>query len=115
MKVIQVIDGALNATFSLFLATDEEFAAIFPAPGQDIELAEDFFARVGVPRALAVLEPIWERPVLKREAHGLHGSFYYDWDGRREHLPVSKREVDMPEPSLNPAQRVLFARRRDEA
>lgn len=30
MKNVQVIDGATNATFSLFQATDEEFAAIFP-------------------------------------------------------------------------------------
>jgi hypothetical protein len=41
MKNIQVIDGADNCTFSIFQATDEEFAAIFPQSGQDIQLSED--------------------------------------------------------------------------
>ena len=31
MKNIQIIDGALNATFSVFQATDDEFASIFPS------------------------------------------------------------------------------------
>lgn len=30
MKNIQIIDGAVNATFSVFQATAEEFDAIFP-------------------------------------------------------------------------------------
>ncbi|NGM52221.1 hypothetical protein G5B46_21645 [Caulobacter sp. 602-2] len=115
MKVIQIIDGADNATFSLFLATEEQFAVIFPEPGQDIELVEDLFDRVGAPKAREVLEPIWEQPVLKREAPGLHGTLYYGWADRRRHLPASKREVDTPERNLSPAQRDLFARRRGEA
>src|SRR5215470_12848108 len=40
LKNIQIIDRAVNATFSLFQATDEEFAAIFPGAGQDIELID---------------------------------------------------------------------------
>jgi len=40
MKNIQIIDGAGNATFSVFQATDQEFAEIFP-DGRDIELVED--------------------------------------------------------------------------
>ena len=58
MKNIQIIDGADNATFSIFQATDEEFAAIFPGDGQDIELSEDFHRRVGDERARAILTPI---------------------------------------------------------
>jgi hypothetical protein len=41
MKNIQVIDGALNCTFSFFQATDEEFLLLFPDPRQDIQYAED--------------------------------------------------------------------------
>jgi hypothetical protein len=41
MKNIQLIDGALNCTFSIFQATDEEFALLFPEPHQDIQYAED--------------------------------------------------------------------------
>jgi hypothetical protein len=38
MKNIQVIDGALNCTFSIFEATDEEFALLFPEPGRKSNL-----------------------------------------------------------------------------
>ena len=41
MKNIQIIDGALNCTYSLFQATDEEFALLFPEPRQDIQYAEE--------------------------------------------------------------------------
>lgn len=111
MKNVQIIDGADNATFSVFQATDEEFAEIFPH-GQDMELSEDFHERVGDERACAVLTPIWERPILKRDAHGIHGTLYYDWDRKRVHLPASKREVDWNERAINPAQRRLFAAHR---
>ncbi len=40
MKNVQIIDGAVNATFSVFQATEGEFATIFP-DGRDIELVED--------------------------------------------------------------------------
>jgi hypothetical protein len=46
MRNIQIIDGAVNATFSVFQATDEEFDAIFP-DGRDMELVEDLVDRLG--------------------------------------------------------------------
>ena len=45
MKNIQIIDGALNCTFSLFQATDEEFQLLFPGELQDIQYAEDLFSQ----------------------------------------------------------------------
>ena len=54
MKNIQIIDGAENATFSIFQATDAEFEAIF-TDGRDIELADDFFARLGEAKAREVV------------------------------------------------------------
>ena len=39
MKNIQVIDGALNCTFSIFQASDEEFTLLFPEAGQEIQYA----------------------------------------------------------------------------
>ena len=71
MKNIQIIDGAENATFSVFQATDEEFAAIFP-DGRDIELVEDLVERIGEEAAGSVLTPVWGRPILKRDAVGVH-------------------------------------------
>ena len=107
MKNVQIIDGADNATFSVFQATDEEFAVIFPN-GQDMELAEDFFARVGEELAGSILTPIWERPLLKRDAQGIHGTLFYDWEGNRQDIPATKREIDVDPLSVNFAQRRLF-------
>jgi hypothetical protein len=109
---IQVVDGADKATFSIFQATREEFFEIFPGPGQDMEIAEDFVQRVGEARATQILTPIWERPILKHDAKGIHGTLYYDYQQRRQYLPESKREVDVDELSINSAQRELFAANR---
>jgi hypothetical protein len=109
MKNVQIIDGASNATFSLFQATDDEFAAIFP-DGRDMELVEDLIERLGEGKAGEVLTPLWGRPVLKREALGLHGTLFYDNEHRT--IPVSKREVDWDDRTINPAQREQFLRHR---
>lgn len=111
MKNIQVIDGAVNATFSVFQATDEEFAAIFP-DGSDIDTIEDVIARLGEIEAARVVGPMWERPILKRDAQGIHGTLLYDADERREYLPQSRRELDWDERYINEAQRNLFRQHR---
>lgn len=107
MKNIQIIDGAENATFSLFQATDDEYAELF-VDGADMELIEDVIHRLGDDRAGEILMAVWERPVLKREANGLHGTLFYGWATRRHYLPATKREVDLDERSINEAQRRLF-------
>ena len=112
LKNIQIIDRANNATFSLFQVTEEEFAAIFPGDGQDMELIEDFTERVGEEQALRILLPAWERPILKRDAQGIHGTLYYEYADRKRYLPASKREVDWDDYCINSAQRRLFASKR---
>ncbi len=107
MRNIQIIDRAENATFSLFQATAEEFEVIFP-DGRDIEVVEDLIERVGEGAAGAVLSLIWQRPILKRDAQGIHGTLYYEWNDRRAYLPSTKREVDWQESALNEAQRRLY-------
>ena len=111
MKNIQIIDGAVNATFSVFQATDEEFDATFP-DGRDMELVEDLVDRLGEDMAGAVLTPLWDRPILKRDTLGIHGTLFYDNENRRGHIPSSKREVDWNSGSVNQAQRDLFAKHR---
>lgn len=111
MKNIQIIDGADNATFSVFQATDEEFKSIFPGE-QDMEFIEDYLARVKKQEAGAVLSALWERPILKRDAQGIHGTLYYQWSDRRAYHPATKREVDWEESAINEAQRRLFRSRR---
>jgi len=110
MKNVQIIDGASNATYSLFQATDDEFATIFP-DCRDMETIEDLHERLGNEDASRVLEGLWSRPIFKRDASGLHGTLFYDNDHRQ--LPASKREVDWDESSINQAQRELFARHRE--
>ncbi|GLH75252.1 hypothetical protein SSBR45G_01600 [Bradyrhizobium sp. SSBR45G] len=109
---IQVIDSADNATFSVFQATEDEFCQIFPPGDRDMEISEDFVQRVGEAHANLVLNAIWQRPVLKRDVHGIHGTLYFNYQSRRQHMPTSKREVDLNESSINAAQRMLFAKHR---
>ena len=111
MKNIQIIVGARNATFSIFQATDEAFEAIFP-DGRDMEVAEDLVARLGEDQAGAVLSPLWDRPVLKRDAQGIHGTLFYDYAERCDIFPATMREIDWDEGSINAAQRRLFASHR---
>jgi hypothetical protein len=103
MKNIQIIDRAQNCTFSIFQATEEEFRAIFVSPCQDIEFAEDLSER-----AVELLASIWERPIEKRNANGVHGTLFYDFASRRSLFPASKQEKDWDPRALNPAQRRLY-------
>lgn len=107
MKNVQVIDGASNATFSIFQATEEEYAIIFPDE-REMEIADDLIGRIGEQEAKRVLTGLWDRPILKRDAKGIHGTLFYDADHRREFLPSSMREVDWDERSVSEAQRKLF-------
>jgi len=91
MKNVQVIDGANNATFSLFQATDDEFAAIF-VDGCDVELVEDLFDRTGADAANRLLGAIWSRQILNRDALGLHGTLFYDKVSRQ--IPASRALFD---------------------
>jgi hypothetical protein len=111
MKNIQIIDGAANATFSVFQATEEEYATIFPN-GRDMELIEDLIERLGDDEAGRMLAPLWERPILKRDALGIHGTLFFDNERPQRKIPPSKREVDWDDSSINQAQRNLFAQHR---
>jgi hypothetical protein len=114
MKNIQVIDGALNATYSIFQATDQEFDQIFSAPGQDIEIVEEYVGRVGEKQAERVLSALWKRPVHKRHAQGIHGTLFYDYAERTNYLPGSRREVDRDPGQLNEHERELYAKLKRE-
>ncbi|WP_342249398.1 hypothetical protein [Sphingomonas sp. OTU376] len=111
MKNILTVDSALNATFSVFQATDEEFAILFPN-GEEIEVIEDVIGRVGEAVAEEIFSRIWERPILKREAQGIHATLIYDEPSRRDYLPASRREIDWDEGAINEAQRCLFRSKR---
>lgn len=108
MSNIQVIDGADNATFSIFQTSPEDFVALFPS-GQDMEFAEDVVGRIGEARAKQIFDAMWERPILKRDVDGIHGTLYFNYASKRRAVPTSKREVDFDDNMINQAQRRLFA------
>jgi hypothetical protein len=108
VKNIQVIDGANNATFNIFQATDKEFAYIFPGLGQDIEVVEEYVSRVGEEAAKKTLSKLWGRPIYKHDVRGIHGTLYYDWKEKAEYLPKSRREIDRD--GVNESERALYAR-----
>jgi hypothetical protein len=107
MKNIQVIDGANNCTFSIFQATDEEFILLFPEAGQEVQFAEDFVSLPNQTEVNAALARIWDRPIRKRDAQGIHGTLFYDLEGYKS-LYRQKREDGVDPLTINNAQRRLF-------
>ncbi len=107
MKNIQIIDGADNCTFSLFQATPEEFTLLFPEPGQDIQFAEDL---EGLPEQEAIeaaLGMLWERPIRKQDAMGIHGTIFYGLERYRAIYP-GKREDSVDRLAISHVQRSLY-------
>jgi hypothetical protein len=111
MQNILIVDGAMNATFSVFQAIDEEFTKLFPN-WEEVEVIEDVIERTGEGVADAIFARAWERPILKSETHGIHATLIYDDPSRRDYLPPSRQEVDWDNSSINEAQRRLFRSRR---
>jgi hypothetical protein len=95
LKNIQIIDGGDNATFSIFQATEEEFELIFPRLGQDLEVAETAYKRLGKKKAGDVFGAIWKRPILKPDVNGLHGTLFYNYFDKRHHLPINQAQRDL--------------------
>lgn len=107
MKNIQIIDGALNCTFSLFQATEEEFAVLFPEPRQDIQYAEDLTFLPRQEEVEAALRRIWDRPIRKQDALGIHGTLFYELERYKAYYRA-KREDAIDPSAVNQAQRRLF-------
>ncbi|WP_457394572.1 hypothetical protein [Roseateles sp. P5_E1] len=91
MKNIQVIDGADNAVYDIFAATDDEFAMIFPA-GQDVAFIDEVMARApeaGLDHAFAA---VWQRRVAKVEVNGIHGVLFYEMAHKKRYYPTRRDE-----------------------
>ncbi|HEX8889586.1 MAG TPA: hypothetical protein VF779_10435 [Pyrinomonadaceae bacterium] len=93
MKHIQVIDGALNCTYSIFAVEDDEFEILFPN-GTDIEFNDDLFNRLGEEEASKILSKVWKRPVDKKSVAGIHGTLFYQLGHKKKYYPT-KRESEM--------------------
>ncbi len=93
MKHIQIIDGALNCTYSIFAVEDAEFEMLFPN-GTDIEFSDDLVNRLGEAEASKLLTMLWERPVDKKSVIGIHGTLFYELGYKKEYYPT-KRNSEM--------------------
>jgi hypothetical protein len=89
MKNIQAIDGANNATFSIFQATNEEFALLFP-DGTDVAFREDIEARLTEQQINDVFNALWSRPIDKKIVQRIHGTYFVDLDQRKVFFPTRK-------------------------
>jgi hypothetical protein len=107
VKNVQVIDAAENSHFPVFQMTAREFKAIFPGRGQDIAFAEDVVRRLGKKKSDAILSPVWQRPILKKDIVGLHGTLFFGFQDRKIHFPRSRRDIDLSPLGLNEAERAL--------
>lgn len=87
MKNIQVIDGADNTAYDVFQLFDEEFKKIFPAEGQDIQFAEDLTDEVH-----EILEDVWKRRIDKKQIKGIHGTLFYQLEGKKKFYPTLREE-----------------------
>lgn len=91
MKNIQVIDGADNAVYDIFAATEVEFSLIFPE-GQDVAFIEEVMARGSVNELDSAFLRIWERRIPKSKAMGIHGILFYELDNKMQYYPTRKDE-----------------------
>ncbi len=55
----------------------------------------------------AALDRIWERPIRKRDANGIHGTIFYQLQRYKDWYP-EKREDAVDPSAINTAQRRLF-------
>ena len=86
MKNIQVIDGADNCVYDIFAATEEEFAAIFPN-GTDIAFIDEVYAQGDSVALDAHFDKIWQRPIRKVLAQGIHGILFYECEQKKKFYP----------------------------
>jgi hypothetical protein len=92
MKNIQVIDGAINCAYDIYGATAEDFALIFPQPGQDIQFIEDLaIGHEAINRALIRL---WNNRLDKKNVQGIHGTLFFDLEAKKTFYP-DRQETDL--------------------
>jgi hypothetical protein len=91
MKNIQVIDGASNCAYDIYATTDEDFSAIFPAPGQDIQFIEDINDSTAIKQILARM---WQHRIPKSEVNGIDGTLFYELTEKKQFYP-NRQELDL--------------------
>lgn len=91
MKNIQIFDGADNAAYDIFAATDEEFDLIFPS-GTDVAFIDEVYQSRSPQTLDAVFTEIWKRRMPKRQAMGIHGILFYECEHKKVYYPTRRDE-----------------------
>ena len=94
MKNVLVVDGALNAVYDIFQATDEEFALIFPVD-HDIAFAEDLDASIPAQRLEPLLAAMWSRRIAKPNVMGIHGTLFVGLESKKQYYPTRRDEEEV--------------------
>lgn len=94
MKNMQLVEPAENCWFAIYSLEEDDFALIFPAPGQDVEFFEDVVKRLGKSEAHELLVRTTRRYVHKPDIHGIHGTLFCDFEQRKKHFP-NKQYADL--------------------
>jgi hypothetical protein len=108
-RTIQTIEGPGDFACRVWQLSAEDFARVFPAPGQDIEWVGDLAGRLGDDAAAELFERMRGRPLEKGRISGIDGTLLFGLEDRREFFPPSKREIDWDPRHLNEAQQRLHA------
>ena len=91
MKNIQIIDGAVNAVFDIFQATEQEFNLIFPLH-QDIAFIDEVYERENSEILDRAFKSIWTRRMSKTNVQGIHGTLFYQLEKKKIYYPTRKDE-----------------------
>ena len=91
MKNIQIFDGADNAVFDIFSATEDEFALIF-AKGTDVAFIDEIYQKHRQALLDAAFSAIWKRRLPKYQAMGIHGILFYDNERKKMYYPTRRDE-----------------------
>lgn len=91
MKNIQIFDGADNAVYDIFAATDEEFALIFSS-GTDVAFIDEVYEQQSAEDLDADFKAIWQRRVPKSQVVGIHGILFYESEHKKVYYPTRRDE-----------------------
>jgi hypothetical protein len=108
MKNIQIIDDAVNCSYSIYSIPDDAFQMLFPKPGQDIEFLEDAIDRLGQKSVGDIMKFTWTSRLPKASVRGIHGTLFVGMLERKRFYP-HKTEADMDDGEF---QKKLNHRRR---
>jgi hypothetical protein len=99
MKNIQIIDNAMNGSFSIYSIPDDVFQQLFPEQGQDVEFLEDVVCRLGEQQAGELMKYTWNSRQEKCNVQGIQGTIFIDLENRKLFYP-NKKEADLDNPKI---------------